>query len=106
MTVTTRAGPEARPMGVSPCVDFTPGNIALIDRGVCSFLTKVTNAEAAGAAGVIIANNLGDTVLAMGGGGSVSIPSGMIGQSDGNTIKGALPGVRGTITLPLPLTLP
>ena len=35
----------------------------------------------------------------MGGGGSVSIPSGMIGQSDGNTIKGALPGVRGTITL-------
>jgi Zn-dependent metalloprotease len=80
-------------------VDFTAGNIALIDRGGCSFLNKVTNAETAGAVGVIIVNNQGDTILQMGGGGSVSIPSGMIGQSDGNTIKGALPGVRATITL-------
>jgi Zn-dependent M28 family amino/carboxypeptidase len=36
---------------------FTPGNIALISRGVCTFALKATNAEAAGAVGVIIYNN-------------------------------------------------
>ncbi len=35
---------------------FTPGNIALIQRGTCTFEIKVTNAIAAGAAGVIIFN--------------------------------------------------
>jgi Zn-dependent M28 family amino/carboxypeptidase len=35
---------------------FTAGNIALIQRGACTFGTKVTNATAAGAAGVIIFN--------------------------------------------------
>jgi hypothetical protein len=36
--------------------DFTPGNIALIQRGVCAFVDKVDNAAAAGATGVIIFN--------------------------------------------------
>jgi Zn-dependent M28 family amino/carboxypeptidase len=36
---------------------FTAGNIALISRGLCSFATKATNAEAAGAAAVVIYNN-------------------------------------------------
>ncbi|CAN5156623.1 hypothetical protein BH18ACT10_BH18ACT10_07140 [soil metagenome] len=35
---------------------FTPGSIALIQRGTCTFREKVDNAEAAGAAGVIIFN--------------------------------------------------
>jgi Zn-dependent M28 family amino/carboxypeptidase len=35
---------------------FTPGNIALIQRGFCTFRTKVTNAQNAGASGVIIFN--------------------------------------------------
>lgn len=35
---------------------FTPGNIALIQRGSCTFLLKAQNAEAAGAAGVVIFN--------------------------------------------------
>jgi hypothetical protein len=35
---------------------FTAGNIALIQRGTCTFGTKVLNAEAAGASGVIIFN--------------------------------------------------
>lgn len=35
---------------------FTAGNIALIQRGTCPFRTKVDNAAAAGAAGVIIFN--------------------------------------------------
>ena len=35
---------------------FTPGNIALIQRGTCTFALKAQNAEAAGAVGVIIFN--------------------------------------------------
>ena len=35
---------------------FTPGNIALIQRGTCTFLLKAQNAEAAGAVGVVIFN--------------------------------------------------
>lgn len=35
---------------------FTPGNIALIQRGFCSFQQKAENAEASGATGVIIFN--------------------------------------------------
>ena len=35
---------------------FTPGSIALMQRGTCSFGTKHTNAEAAGAAAVIVMN--------------------------------------------------
>jgi hypothetical protein len=36
--------------------DFTAGNIALIQRGLCPFVDKVDNAAAAGAVGVIIFN--------------------------------------------------
>jgi Zn-dependent M28 family amino/carboxypeptidase len=35
---------------------FTPGNIALIQRGTCTFAQKVANAEAAGASAVVIFN--------------------------------------------------
>ena len=35
---------------------FTPGNIAIIQRGTCSFALKAQNAEAAGASGVVIFN--------------------------------------------------
>ena len=35
---------------------FVVGNIALMQRGTCSFLIKATNAEAAGAAGAIVMN--------------------------------------------------
>ncbi|MBO0846478.1 MAG: M28 family peptidase [Nocardioides sp.] len=35
---------------------FTPGNIALIQRGTCTFAAKVANAEAAGASAAVIFN--------------------------------------------------
>jgi Zn-dependent M28 family amino/carboxypeptidase len=35
---------------------FTPGNIAIIQRGTCTFALKAQNAEAAGAVGVVIFN--------------------------------------------------
>jgi hypothetical protein len=78
------------------------GNIALIDRGTCTFVTKVRNAQSVGAVAVIIANNVSDTPFGMGDdgtGGDIVIPAVMIGLSDGNTIKGALPGVNSTVKL-------
>ncbi len=41
---------------------FPAGNIALISRGTCSFAIKATNAHAAGAAAVIIYNNIPGTL--------------------------------------------
>lgn len=48
---TSSSGCEA-----SDFVGFTPGNIALMQRGTCSFALKAANAEAAGAVGAIIFN--------------------------------------------------
>ena len=69
------------------------GAIALMDRGSCDFVVKVQNAQAAGAVGVIVANNQGDDPIVMGGTPTttITIPAVMIGQTDGTTLKGALP---------------
>jgi Zn-dependent M28 family amino/carboxypeptidase len=48
---TSTSGCEA-----SDFAGFTAGNIALIQRGTCSFLQKATNAQNAGASGVILFN--------------------------------------------------
>ena len=66
------------------------GQIALIDRGNCDFVTKVRNAQAANAIGVIVANNAGDDILTMGGTDStITIPSVFVGQSSGESIRTA-----------------
>jgi Zn-dependent M28 family amino/carboxypeptidase len=44
---------------------FTPGNIALLQRGECTFVVKIQNAADAGAVGVLIFNQ-GDTEARMG----------------------------------------
>ncbi|MGH7857618.1 MAG: M36 family metallopeptidase [Candidatus Binatia bacterium] len=48
--------------GCEPLVGFTPGKIALVERGLCEFGVKVLNAENAGAKAVVIANTLGREV--------------------------------------------
>jgi hypothetical protein len=69
------------------------GNIALIDRGTCTFVTKVTNAQNAGAVGVVIANNAAGVITMSGGPDpTIVIPSVMISQADGATIKAQLGG--------------
>jgi Zn-dependent metalloprotease len=71
--------------------DFSPGTIALIDRGSCLFREKVVNALTAGASGVIVVNNQGNEILEMGGDlPRLAIPAVFIGQSDGDRIKAAL----------------
>ncbi|RMG63456.1 MAG: DUF11 domain-containing protein, partial [Bacteroidetes bacterium] len=79
------------------------GKIAVIDRGGCTFVTKVQNAEAAGAAAVIVVNNQPGAPFSMGGGGGggIGIPSIMISQSDGSLIKPQIPnGVNATLQGP------
>jgi hypothetical protein len=52
-------GSDAPSEGCLSLVDFPSGNVALIDRGTCSFQDKVKNASDAGASGVIVANYAG-----------------------------------------------
>lgn len=103
------AGPAPNPSFYAPVADATdagdpfacnplnPGSLngayALIERGTCTFATKVENAQAAGAAGAIIINNPSDdSVLSPGGlNGVTSIPAALIGYDDGQTILGTLP---------------
>ncbi|HKY28098.1 MAG TPA: PA domain-containing protein [Pyrinomonadaceae bacterium] len=68
------------------------GKIALIDRGDCLFVEKVKNAQNAGAVGVVIANNVANPAIIQLGGSDVSImiPSVMVSQADGNTIRSQL----------------
>ena len=65
--------PTATASSTSGCTSadftgFTPGNVALIQRGGCNFGVKVINAKAAGASGVVIFNegNPGRTALQIG----------------------------------------
>jgi hypothetical protein len=70
------------------------GKIALFDRGECTFVSKVQNAQNAGALAVIIVNNQPNGVVQMGGTSTtITIPVIMITQADGNLIKSNLPGV-------------
>lgn len=67
------------------------GKIALIDRGLCPFVDKAANAQAAGAVAVIVANNVAGTPPAMGGTlPGLTIPVVSVSQSDGNAIKAEL----------------
>ncbi|MFO7525911.1 MAG: PA domain-containing protein [Ignavibacteriaceae bacterium] len=67
---------------------FVAGNIAVIDRGTCSFTDKVVNAQNAGAIGVIIINNPGGAVFGLGGEDPfITIPSVSVSYNDGQIIK-------------------
>jgi trimeric autotransporter adhesin len=80
---------------------FTPGSIALVNRGSCLFREKVVIAQSAGATAVIVVNNVGNDVIEMGGDlPRLTIPAVFIGQSDGDRIKAALgDGVAATLSL-------
>jgi len=85
--------PTALPTeGCGPLAGFPAGAIALVDRGTCPFVLKAANAQAAGAVAVIVANNAPGTPGTMGGtDATITIPSVMVSQSDGATIKAGLP---------------
>lgn len=67
------------------------GRIALIRRGGCTFQDKIARAEAAGALGVVVYNNLAGSPLVMSGArGSVNIPAVMISNADGEALAARL----------------
>ena len=67
--------------------DFFLDKLALIQRGGCTFLIKVTNAYNAGAVGVLVFNNLGGLPIVMGGLAGTPIPSAMLSLNDGLAVQ-------------------
>ena len=64
------------------------GNIAVINRGACTFAEKARNAEAAGAVAVIITNNRIEPLVKMTGDFSaVTIPAMMVTQDGGAELR-------------------
>ncbi|MEZ4229805.1 MAG: S8 family serine peptidase [Polyangiaceae bacterium] len=94
-TDTPISGKLVRTQPANGCSDYSnaaavSGNIALIDRGTCTFEEKLTRAAAAGAvAAVVVQNSPGEAPFPMGGDNAVGIPAVMIGNSDGALLKGA-----------------
>ncbi|MGA8513436.1 MAG: M28 family metallopeptidase [Burkholderiaceae bacterium] len=58
VTATVSVLPTVTGCNTADFAGFTAGNIALISRGACTFASKATNAQAAGASGVVIYNNV------------------------------------------------
>jgi subtilisin family serine protease len=74
------------------CASVDPGasgNLAIIDRGVCTFSQKVANAKAAGAIAVLIINNVAGDPIAMArtAGFDDNIPAVMIGLNEGTALR-------------------
>lgn len=71
------------------------GNVALIDRGVVTFNDKVKRAAAAGAIGVVVANNQEGAAFTMGTTDKFDIPAIMITKEVGVKVKAALAAGQG-----------
>ena len=81
---------DDNPQGCDDVVNDLTGKIAVLYRGTCEFGAKASNAQAAGAIGCIIINNLGGAPVAMGGGADgldVTIPVVMITNIDGALLR-------------------
>jgi len=68
------------------------GEIALISRGVCSFSTKIRNAQNAGAVAVLVANIVAGDPVAMGSDGTANqptVPAYMVALSTGKALLGS-----------------
>lgn len=94
---TETPGTAARACSDPTNAEDLTGRIVLIRRGDCFFDQKTLRAQEAGALAVIIANNVGNDLLTMAASGEVAtpitIPAVFIGQSDGDALEAASPGV-------------
>ncbi len=105
------AADAAGPSPTDACSPLTnaaavAGKIALLDRGTCTFIVKVKNAQDAGAIAVIAADNVAGSPPAGFGGvdATIVIPSVRVTLSDGNLIKTSLAAGAVNVTLGLDLT--
>ncbi|MAE65994.1 MAG: hypothetical protein CMJ18_17115 [Phycisphaeraceae bacterium] len=111
-------GPALAPAGVTgelvlvePVIGCDPltngaqasGRIAVVDRGTCTFVTKVRHAQDAGAIGVIVIDSSPGRLLIQmdddGTGGSITIPSVFMRHGHGEDLKAALATDAVTATL-------
>jgi minor extracellular serine protease Vpr len=74
------------------CTSVDPGasgKLAIVNRGTCTFSTKVRNAIAAGAVGVLVINNVAGDPIAMAkdGLGGDDLPAVQIGKNDGAALR-------------------
>lgn len=76
------------------------GRIALISRGTCNFTEKSTNAQNAGAIGIVLYNNAGGPPISMA---ATSLPGAMMGNVSGIAVRDFLianPSAQMTVTVP------
>lgn len=66
------------------------GQIALVNRGACAFVLKAQNAEAAGAVGLLIANNAAGTLSPGGTASNVNIPVFGVTMAEGAALRTAV----------------
>lgn len=75
------------------------GQIALVRRGGCSFFIKASNAEAAGAAGVILYNNVAEALNpSVAGSPAITVPVVGISGADGEAISAQLDAGSATLS--------
>ncbi|MGY4644256.1 M20/M25/M40 family metallo-hydrolase [Cellulomonas sp. URHB0016] len=102
--VTADLAAPTDPLGCTPDtwtgVD-AEGKVALISRGTCAFAVKAANAEAAGAVGVVVYNNVADAQVngTLGEGSTVAVPVAGLRQADGQALATALAAGPVNVTL-------
>jgi hypothetical protein len=84
-----------------PIINVVAGKIVIIDRGGCTFVTKVKNAQNAGAIGVVVADSVaGCPPAGMGGSDpTITIPSVRVTQADGAKLKANVTGMNVTMSV-------
>ncbi len=107
VTATVSTLPTVTGCNTADFATFTKGNIALISRGACTFASKATNAQAAGASAVVIYNNAtGELNGTLGAEFALNIAVTSVPQTVGQQLS-AIPGLvlsvntstlRGTVT--------
>jgi hypothetical protein len=77
------------------------GKIAVVDRGLCTFVLKVKAVQNAGAIGCVLINNAAGAFSPGGSDPTITIPTIAILQSDGTALKAAIAGGPTTVNMRL-----
>ncbi|MEP9383094.1 M4 family metallopeptidase [Nocardioides cheoyonin] len=93
VVVGTDAADDAGPSTTDGCSSLTnasavSGSWVYVDRGTCTFATKIANAQDAGATGIVFGNNVAGTPISVAGGPD-DLYGLMVTQADGTRIKSA-----------------
>ena len=93
------------PDGCAAITTNVAGQVALVDRGVCTFVVKAKNLQNAGAIAVLVADNVaGSPPGGLGGSDpTIVIPAVRITLADGNTLRANIAGLNVTLGVDLSL---